>query len=208
MKIVAEFDSNEELVSFINTFETSKMDGITIKTGLAILPDKQATKSEGTIAAPADKEVIKGSTAPVQINSEVMAANAAKAQTEAGKKATAEAAVQAEQAAAYKALTAKQLAIAEENNAKAAAQTANITAGTIAATKLNDPLKPTADVAPTPVPNEITLPMIRNTLLKAIEAGKDAEARELTIKHGAKNLTSINPDQYAAIYAEALGLLQ
>ena len=61
---------------------------------------------------------------------------------------------------------------------------------------------PTSE-APTPQNKSITLEMVRSVLAEKSRAGYTANVRELLEKHGAAKLSEINPEEYAALLAEA-----
>lgn len=61
-----------------------------------------------------------------------------------------------------------------------------------------------------PTPDEqphVTKEDVRSVFLKLIEGGKQQESKELTKKFGATKLSELKPQDYAAVYAEASGML-
>lgn len=54
---------------------------------------------------------------------------------------------------------------------------------------------------------KVTKEMVRATFTKLIKAGKQKEAKELTLKYGASKLGEVKEEDYAAIYKDAEELL-
>ncbi len=70
----------------------------------------------------------------------------------------------------------------------------------------NDDTQLSVDPAPdssVPQNRPITLEMVRSVLAEKSRAGYTANVRALLEKHGAAKLSEINPEEYAALLAEA-----
>ncbi|MBE1305629.1 hypothetical protein G4W71_16620 [Clostridium botulinum] len=149
MKITAEFNSNEELLNFINTFGTTKiMERIEPKQG-----GQASTEKKEAVKEAPKKEVKKDIK-----KKEVKSIDPPKQDTKKEKNTPAE-------------------------------QTE----------KENKPVEEPK--------TEITKEMVRAVFTKLIQAGKQKEAKEITLKYGASKLPELKEEHYAAVIKEVEELL-
>lgn len=71
----------------------------------------------------------------------------------------------------------------------------------------NESTEPPKDAEVVNEDPKVTKEMVRATFTKLIKAGKQKEAKELTLKYGASKLGEVKEEDYAAIYKDAEELL-